>query len=489
MAIDFPNSPTNGETFTSGNRSWTFNGTRWEAVFYQGAPGPTGPAGLYKTQATAPSAPNTGDAWMNTTDGRLYVWNGYSWFEPTNNQAGPPGPSGSPTGPTGANGIDGIDGVSPSLTKTVVDKSANYSLTVNDKNQAIRFTGSSDQTLTVDNVLDVGSSTSVFQDGTGTVKFVAGSGVTLLSPGIFSTRTQYSKVDVNCVASGQYRLSGDVSTAPTVTGGTLTSDSTYYYRTFTSSGSLVISGGNVTADILVVAGGGAGGAGTGGGGGAGGLINISSYPLSASTYTVTVGAGGTNDDIDLGTSGVNTVVTNSTRTLTALGGGYGGATETNNYTYAAASGGSGGGGQGYYSGNNSPGSATQPSTTNDGVATYANTGFGNAGGSPSATTSGNSGGGGGAGAAGANGSSGAGGAGLQLSISGTSQWYAAGGGGGQNGTTSTNGIGGYHVVPSGTAGATNTGSGGGGGYAHAGGYGGNGGSGIVIVRYLKTAVA
>jgi hypothetical protein len=46
---------------------------------------------------------------MNTTDGRLYIWNGTSWFEPTNNQAGPTGPTGAsglsitgPTGPTGA---------------------------------------------------------------------------------------------------------------------------------------------------------------------------------------------------------------------------------------------------------------------------------------------------------------------------------------------------------------------------------------------------
>ena len=56
--------------------------------------------------------------------------------------------------------------------------------------------------------------------------------------------------------------------APVVSGGTLSSDSTYYYRTFTGTGNLVVSGYNLNADILTIAGGGAGGR-YGGGGGAG----------------------------------------------------------------------------------------------------------------------------------------------------------------------------------------------------------------------------
>lgn len=274
---------------------------------------------------------------------------------------------------------------------------------------------------------------------------------------------------------------------PIVTGGTLTSDATYYYRTFTGNGSLGISGASLVADVLIVAGGGSGGAGTGGGGGAGGLISISSYPFSSSTYEVTVGSGGTNDDVGTGTSGSNTVVSNGTATLTALGGGAGGATETNNVTFASSNGGSGGGGQNYYpsNGNTAAGSATQPSTTSDGLNSYASTGFGNAG--SSGVSSGSGGGGGGAGAAATSGSPN-GGAGKQLDISGTLAWYAAGGSGGNGGTTSTNGIGGRHVAPNGTAGSVNTGSGGGGGWDHAGGTGGAGGSGIVIVRYTRTQV-
>ena len=48
----------------------------------------------------------------------------------------------------------------------------------------------------------------------------------------------------------------------TVTGGTLTSDATYYYRTFTANGTLAVTGAALSADILVVGGGGSGGGGS-----------------------------------------------------------------------------------------------------------------------------------------------------------------------------------------------------------------------------------
>lgn len=47
--------------------------------------------------------------------------------------------------------------------------------------------------------------------------------------------------------------------APTVTGGTLYTDSTYNYRKFTGNGTLTVSGGTLSCDILVIAGGGGGG--------------------------------------------------------------------------------------------------------------------------------------------------------------------------------------------------------------------------------------
>ena len=74
-----------------------------------GPEGPIGPDGTYYVSATIPSAPEAGSAWLNTNDGRLYVYDGTTWFEPTNNQEGPTGPTGA-TGATGPAGTDGVTG-------------------------------------------------------------------------------------------------------------------------------------------------------------------------------------------------------------------------------------------------------------------------------------------------------------------------------------------------------------------------------------------
>ena len=82
---------------------------------------------------------------------------------------------------------------------------------------------------------------------------------------------------------------------PTVTGGTLTSDSTYYYRTFTASGTLSVTGLALNADILTIAGGGGSGGGFQyygvGGGGAGGLLYSSSQTIPISSQSITIIAG------------------------------------------------------------------------------------------------------------------------------------------------------------------------------------------------------
>lgn len=96
MAINFPDSPVTNDTYTVDGLTWVYNGTAWKG---QGLAIP----GVYTTSETAPLDPIVGSAWMNTTDGRLYIWNGYSWFEPSMNMAGPSGATGAtgPTGPTG----------------------------------------------------------------------------------------------------------------------------------------------------------------------------------------------------------------------------------------------------------------------------------------------------------------------------------------------------------------------------------------------------
>jgi len=251
----------------------------------------------------------------------------------------------------------------------------------------------------------------------------------------------------------------------------------------------------LTVGFLLVAGGGGGGARIGGGAGAGGILYASGNVqlTAATTYTITVGAGGTG-----GPPG-NYQVANATQgsagsdstfgQYVAYGGGGGGATDG----FAGMVGGSGGGG-----GRPALSAGGGSSQTSQGVAI----GYGNVGGTGSSSPD-RSGGGGGAGAAGATGAvSGNGGIGIinpiqsfgvtlgQLS---GSDYYIGGGGAGA-GYPSGGGLGGLggggNSGPTiGTAGLTNTGGGGGGGVydggsGHA---GGAGGSGFVIVFYEATS--
>lgn len=259
----------------------------------------------------------------------------------------------------------------------------------------------------------------------------------------------------------------------------VTVDGLYTVVKFTGSGSFVLTGNSIIVDSLVVAG---GGGGTGGGGGAGGLIYTQNETISLGTYNVTVGAGGAGlldgNPSNSASNGANSVFNSHT----AIGGGGGGG--TNNAGHTAASGGSGGGG-GPDSANNQAGGA--------GTA-----GQGNTGGANGVHTGGNNpaGGGGGAGAVGVAGSgtqvSGAGGVGLSNSITGAAVFYAGGGGGmffAGSGTVGAggNGGGGAGAATNGVAGTANTGGGGGG--SNSGGTGGQGGSGVVILRFLTSAVS
>jgi len=265
------------------------------------------------------------------------------------------------------------------------------------------------------------------------------------------------------------------------TGGIVTSDANYYYHTFLASGTFTPTQ-SLTADCLVVAGGGGGAARSGaGGGGAGGYRESTGLSLTATGYTVTVGAGGAGGEDDTipysGSNGTDSVFSS----ITSTGGGGGALSST------AASGGSGGGG-GRNSGSGGTGNtpSTSPSQGNNGGTS--GTGLGGGGG-------------GGAGAVGGNGGTtdgGAGGAGVASSISGSSVTRAGGGGGSGEDGTGAGGAGGAGgggagasvsggSGGSGVSGTANTGGGGGGG-AYSGGasvVGGSGGSGIVIVRYAK----
>lgn len=290
-----------------------------------------------------------------------------------------------------------------------------------------------------------------------------------------------------------------VSPAAKATGGAIYSDDTYYYHVFGSTGTFTPLQ-SLTVDSLMVAGGGSSIQRFGGGGGAGGVLLTSGQSVTATGYTVTVGAGGN--------AGSGTASTFNS--LSATGGGNGGG--TNAFSGLPGNGGSGGGGTG--------GSLSTPVVSGGtGVS-----GQGFAGGNGGWYRCG--GGGGGAGAVGeaafpatSGGSSAYGGNGgvgtatyqTWLSATGAGQnvsgtyYIAGGGGGGANlgnagdpGTWGSHGLGGYGG--GGNGGAGNTGGGSANlqtatnGLANTGGGGGGmeqasaqtlGGSGIVIIRYLK----
>jgi hypothetical protein len=273
------------------------------------------------------------------------------------------------------------------------------------------------------------------------------------------------------------------------TGGIVTTDATYAYHTFTSSGSFIPDA-LLSADVLVVAGGGGGGTTTGGGGGAGGLRLLTSQTISAPT-TVIVGSGGSGTA--RGTSYLSALSgTSSSVNSISVSGGGGGGNDAGN----GATGGSGGGG-----GGSSIGQHLGATGNFGGYSPVEGFGGGN---SHSAASPYASGGGGGAGGAGNNApnasTGGAGGAGTNVYNSNTfTSWltatgtgvsgYLAGGGGGGvyisgtggAGGTGGGGAGGSTDSASGGAGTMSSGSGGGGGRLG----GGNGGSGLVIIRYLK----
>ena len=312
------------------------------------------------------------------------------------------------------------------------------------------------------------------------------------------------------------------------TGGTVTTSGNDKIHTFTGDGNFVVAsvgndaGGTDKVSYMVVAGGGAGMAG-GAGGGAGGYREgktpatpytaspknaPAGLTVSAQTYPITVGGGGTQPNpgsVTPGGKGSNSVFS----TITSAGGGGGGNGPTpGGYSnpfgpptcgvHFGEPGGSGSGAIKYYnvlatatggSGNTPPVSPSQ----------------GNDGGDCPGPGGGSGAGGGGAASAGADvpnsnvAGGGNGGNGTASEITASSVTRAGGGGGGgrsdspgnpnQGGGSAGPGGGGSggssKPATAGTSGSSNTGGGGGGGGKKDGetGNGGTGGSGIVVIRY------
>ena len=291
---------------------------------------------------------------------------------------------------------------------------------------------------------------------------------------------------------------GDLAQAvfTSATGGTVTTSGDFKIHSFTGDGCFVVScGGNPagsdTVDYLVVAGGGGGFGDAGGGGGAGGFRVSNSYGLpaptmsplvtptgvtvTATTYPITVGGGGSAPSGPGSNSVFSTITSTGGGGANSNPGGSGGGSRAN----AASAGGSG----------NTP--PVSPPQGNDG-------GIG-----PPALYGGGAGGGGagGTGTPAPTGAGGNGGVGSYVSPSlavgcagttgpvGSTRYFSGGGGGSKDGPTGPVGSGGAggggdaQDPGTGNNGSANTGGGAGGGSNNPAAAGGSGGKGIIILRY------
>jgi hypothetical protein len=187
MALDIPDSPVIGDTYSVGDRTWRFNGVTWDAVLFVSPTGPTGPEGPIGptglTGDTGPTGP-TGPAGLDGVDG--------------------------PTGPTGSTGLTGATGPAGtfSSTQTIDSKSSNYSLVSGDAGKLI--VNSSGITITVQ-ALSVGQQVDFLQTSSGQITFSPGSGVSLNSKDSkFKTNKQGSPAGIKCTSTNIYWLIGDL---------------------------------------------------------------------------------------------------------------------------------------------------------------------------------------------------------------------------------------------------------------------------------------
>ena len=344
------------------------------------------------------------------------------------------------------------------------------------------------------NAVTIGRNSSNIESGTSDITLTSGAVIEL----VYSSSASIGWIRTNNDVPEQF---------VEATGGTETTSGSYKVHTFNSSGNFVVStiatnAPNNACSYMVVAGGGGGGGYSGGGGGGGGFregVNpadpyspakspLASTPitLTAQTYPITVGAGGSGGS-PTAARGSDSVFS----TITSTGGGAG---KGNNVNNPAAPGGSGGGGTESQPATGGAGSGNTPPVS----PSQGNNGGTGSGPGPCNDYREEAGGGGGATAVGGNGtnqgpSTGNGGAGATTSISGSPTAYAGGGGGGK-GSVAGGGVpqggagGGGNGSKDGTqatTGTANTGGGGGGSgaspsYAY---NGQSGGSGVVVIRY------
>ena len=508
MAINFPDSPNNGDSFTSNNKTWVFDGTVWNITSGTNsvADGAITTAKLASNavhqtklasnlsaitvtttanRGTDVASPFTGQTIYLSDVKRLQVWDGSAWMFITNGAPGAPTAlSATPLSATsvsiafttgtingsavtnykyayssnGGSTYSEFAALDPAdITSPVVISGLTQSTTYLIKLRAVSDFGDSvdSSTVSVTTLTAPAAPTSLSSIAGNTavgISFTAGA-----DNGSAITNYEYALSTNSGSTYGAFTALSPVdATSPIVVSG-LSPSTTYYIklRAVSAAGvspeSSAVSAtttNTTNTTYLLIAGGGGGGSDTdvGGGGGAGGMRTGTNQISVATSYAVVVGAGGARGTANYtpGTGGGGNGAKGGDSSIYGLTSVGGGYGGTR--SQAGGAGGSGGGGG------------------DGGAAGGAGTaGQGNAGGTAPAMNSNagwDTGGGGGAGSAGNSFNAGAG---LANSITGTSRIYAGGGRGHQNSTADT------------VAGFANSGFGGNGEN--------NGAAGVVILRY------
>ena len=203
-----------------------WDGSKWVNAQLDALPDQTGETGNYLTtdgsvaswaaidippgtaiSDTAPSTPDAGQLWWDSTDGTLYIYYDNFWVTAVTGARGYSGADGI----DGINGIDGIDGVDAGFYSTqAVETRSGTSYTIVPADHGKLLLNLEAITITVEG-LSVGQQVDFIQNVAGQMSFIAGAGITLNSKeGYTLTAAQYSVAGIKCIATNTYVLLGDL---------------------------------------------------------------------------------------------------------------------------------------------------------------------------------------------------------------------------------------------------------------------------------------